>query len=437
MMKEFIIREVEGDRSVVYGLDWAPLIGAKLDRQSLAHARRVKASHHVPAVEHSSSVGTINLPNEKKIGKARTLYSAGAIVALKHPTSAYLGVIQIEQKLVWVIATHNGSVIKGTDTLCSLAESETLVASVRKRYPQISDLEDTDVQSYLIDRTELKVVRYGVDALPVPLKVVSIVALAMLVGNLVWDQGSQLIQSYSRSHTQTPQVDAVQEWTHAMDSWAAETLVDGAKGYAAIFSSVADIPLKVGGWKLSGTGKNSAVQCDAPSQATWNCSAMYKRGPLATNESFLSARRQDWKIRWIDLDTALATWQVLGARHALSLSTLPKQSAFSIDYVSRLQNVSRAFTNIDVKASAPVAIPAPVVSDASADKVAVELPTSISLPREMTFTLKGPLRSLAAFPLNEHTRIKQLKFDVNLNETRPDVRSSALSGEINGEYYVQ
>lgn len=434
-MKEFIIRDMPGERGVVYGMDWAPLIGTKLDKQSLAHARRLKASHQIPAVEHSSSVGTIKMPAEK-----RTLYSAGAVVALKHPTSAYLGVMQIEPELVWVIATHNGSVIKGTDTLCSPDESEKLIESVRKRYPQISDLEDTDVQSYLNGRTQLQVVHYGLDAIPTPLKMLGIIALALVVGNLAWDQGSRFVRDYARAHSTAPQVDAVQEWSDALNSWAAQTLVDGTQGYAALFRAFLPIPSDVGGWKLSGSGKNPAVQCDAPSQRNWKCSVMFRRGILATNESFLTwtlHNHPDWQIQWIDLDTVLASWQAPGARHTISLGSVPKQATFSIDYVSRLQKVKRAFTLIEVKPSAQASISQPTLRDGSGNQTAIELPAGMALPKVMGFTMKGPLRSLAAFPLNEHTRITRLKFDVDLNESHPDLRSSAFFGEITGEYYVQ
>jgi hypothetical protein len=438
-MKEFIIRELEGDRSVVYGLDWAPLIGAKLDKQSLAHARRVKASHLVSAIEHSSSVGIVKLPADKKRSKG-TLYSAGAVVALKHPTSAYLGVLEIEDDLVWVIATHNGSVIKGTDTLCSPAEAVGLAQSIRSRYPKIADLDDTDVQSYLNDRTQLKPVHYGFNAVPLPARLLAIGALALLVGNLTWDQASRFVRDYTRSHSTVPQVDAVREWTEALNNWAGQTLVDGPQGYAAVFRAALVIPTEVGGWKLLGSGKNPAVQCDAPSQRNWKCSVMFRRGIVATNESFLTwalHNRPDWHIQWIDLDTVLASWQAPGARHTITLASIPKQTTFSIDYISRLQKVKRAFTLIEVKPSVQVSISQPSMRDGGGNETAIELPAGMALPKVMGFTMKGSLRSLAAFPLNEHTRITRLKFDVDLNESHPDLRSSALYGEITGEYYVQ
>ncbi|MCO8166174.1 type 4b pilus protein PilO2 [Pseudomonas sp. 21LCFQ02] len=431
-MKELIIREVGGERCVVYGLDWAPLIGNKLDRQSLAHARNLKATHHVPAVEYSSSVGTAKLPSVKKTGKGRAVYSAGAIVALKHPTSAYLGVISIEEALVWVIATHNGSVIKGTDTLCSPEEADQLVASVRARYPQISDLEDTDVQSYLNERTQLKAVRYGVDAVPGPLKILIIAVLGLLIANFAWDQGKRLIQSYTRSHADTQQIDATQEWTAALDIWAESTLMDGPRGFADLFEAMMHLPLEVGNWSLK------RVQCDNANQRNWTCRADYARGVIATNESFLSSLRPDWKwkTRWVDLDNAQVSWQVPGTRHPLSRKALPALTTFSLDYISRLQDVSKAYSLIEVKPPAAVTIPAPVINDGQG-KVALELPQGIRLPNVMTFSIKGPLRSLAAFPLNDSTRISRLQFDVERNEARPDLRNSALFGEIKGDYYVQ
>lgn len=431
-MKELIIREVEGERCVVYGLDWAPLIGNKLDRQSLAHARNLKATHHVPAVEHSSSVGTATLQSEKKAGKGRALYSAGAIVALKHPTSAYLGVISIEENLVWVIATHNGSVIKGTDTLCAPAEADELVASVRTRYPQISDLEDTDVQSYLNERTQLKVVRYGVDAVPGPLKILIIAALGLLIANLAWDQGKRLIQSYTHSHEDTLQIDATQEWTTSLDMWAKSTLIDGPRGFADLFEAMMHLPLDVGNWSLK------RVQCDNAKQRNWTCRADYTRGVIATNESFLSALRPEWKwkTRWVNLDNAQANWQVTGTHHPLARQALPALTAFSVDYVSQLQNVSKAFSLIEIKPPATVSIPPPVIHDANG-KVSIELPEGMRLPSVMPFTLKGPLRSIAAFPLNDSTRLSRLVFEIERSEGRPDLRNSALYGEIQGEYYVQ
>lgn len=438
-MKDLIIRELEGERSVVYGLDWAPLIGAKLERQSLAHARRVKATHHVPAVEHSSSVGAAWLPTDKKAGKHRALYSAGAIVALKHPTSAYLGIIQIEEDLVWVIATHNGSVIKGTDTLCSPEEAEALVESVRKRYPNISDLEDTDVQSYLNDRTQLKAVRYGLDAIPTPLKVAGIAALVLLVGNLGWEQATRIIHSYTRSSATTVQVDAEQEWREALETWAGQTLVDGPEGFSTIFAAVMDLPPTVGGWALSAgsdSTKFPALKCTAV-QRVWTCYAHYTRGHTATNQSFLAQRRPEWNVQWNDLDNVTVDWKVKAQRHPLARGRIPLLTDFSIEDVSRLQDVSKAFVLIDIKPPIKVSVPAPVVNDSAGNRVPLDLPEKMLLPSSMSLEIHGPLRSLAAFPLNHATRINQLIFQVNRNEARPDLRTSAIYGQIKGEYYVQ
>lgn len=57
-------------------------------------------------------------------------------------TIAFITKVQIETELFWVVAAHDGTVLKGTDVLLSGEDADCLVSSIQERFPDANLITD-------------------------------------------------------------------------------------------------------------------------------------------------------------------------------------------------------------------------------------------------------------------------------------------------------
>jgi len=439
-MNQPIIFAISPLQSVVFGgVVWTPLIGSKLPKKSRKEAAARKATHFISAGQSSSAVGTIQLKTEK--GSKRKYYSAGAIFALSHPNHAFASRTSLPDGRVYMVASHDGVVIKGTDVVCTADEAANLLADFINRYPNGTEVppDETAPLKYLTSQSELVPLQNAWQQIPMPARVALGVLLAVLIADTSWTKWK--IYKVKRDRAQNVQqvVDEHAEWVNALDTWAQATKVDGTTGLRFVYETLGEIPTVVGDWKLVEAG------CSAVAEG-WSCNARYLRTVLATNNTFINDKPANWTASWDGLNAAIGNWIVPATRTGIDRKHLMSISTFSTSYVSQLQRLFPTFKRVDLQPATKVVIEEPVArlrsSTGGVQVVPVPYPASdlegIEIPSAQAFTFSGPLRNFSVLRVGDETVIKQLRFVVDpQRDFSPTIRDSALTAELIGDMYVQ
>jgi hypothetical protein len=437
-MAEYCVREVAGIPGsflVIGGVKWTTLLGSDLEKQSLAEAKRAKATHYVMAGAVSSAVGTIKLPVEKDGKNARRFYSAAAIFAAGHATGAFVTKVRIDD-LYWVVAVHEGLIAKSTDVLCTSDEADELILAFKSRHQRVEKVTKMgDVSEFLNINTQLIAPQSAWESIPHSAKI-ALVALGVLAAaNYGWGEWSEYQAREEKAKRIEQVVDARAEWTKALDQWAKSVELDGPDGLSDVYREVTkNVPWTVGGWELA------SGRCDN-SNKVWLCSATYTQGAFASNKTFVASLPAGWKAGWNELTNAVGSWSVPAKRVPLKRDDLAESSTLSVDYVSSLQDVLKAFRKVELTVPAAVSITEPKFVKYTGEVAKVAYPSTnnkgLEIPKIQTITLAGPLRSIAVMPVTQMTKIKSLRFVVEGRGVRPDLRASVLNAELVGEIYVK
>ena len=122
---------------LVFGLDWVPMVGGNPRRLAVGRARALGATHFVLAGNQAVSLGFVRLARKAQ-GAGRRLHSAAALFAGRNPEGAAGCLACIEPHGVWVVATHAGTVLAGTDRwFRDLESAHEALDAVRKRFPAL------------------------------------------------------------------------------------------------------------------------------------------------------------------------------------------------------------------------------------------------------------------------------------------------------------
>lgn len=424
-------------KDLVFGLQWQTLIGGDLSKRSYQEAMRFKASHYVKAGQHSSVVGYVSLSVEKSGKEPREMYSAAAVFALSNPTGAFITQVVLSPEQVWVVATLDGAVIKGTDVLLDNQEEATrMVNGLIERFPEASIVTDSRENGpYLNEKSKLIEAKTTLELLPSWVKYCAVAGAVLILSKVGLNQWYDYQERLSMDNNIEQYVDVVGEWKKSLDNWADSTYVDGTDGYNNLFDNIMEIPLSIGRWSLF------EATCSPRGIKAWACQAKYERSALGTYQTFVSALPEGWSSKLDDIDHATGTWTIPASRYKLKRDRLTPISTFGIDYTSQLQKVVNAYKQRSFIPPKKIDIPKPTVPNTKGELVPVQYPDnapiSIQIPSIQTIAVNGPLRSLAALPVPELTTIKKVHLVVKGFDTQPSLTSSALLGEVIGEIYVR
>lgn len=438
-MTNAIIIDANKETSIVFGgIAWKPLIGSNLAGQSEKFAVSNKATHYVAAGEHSAAVGTIKLPADKQEDKGRNFYSAAAVFAQAHQSGVLITTQEMLDGRVWVVAAHDGVVVRDTDTLLSHAEAQELIADVKRRHANAVVIKgEFETLQYLNSKSQLVPVRNALQKIPKPVKIFVVFLVLLMVFDTSWTQYKKYEIRQARALDTSQYVDAHAEWTNALNQWATAVKPDGRSGLINLYVELGKTPMKIGGWSQS-----EASCTRAPNG--WSCSARYEAGVNATNLSFIQNMPKGWTATWDGLTAAIGSWSVNVERKSINRASIQKISDFSLVYISSLQQILPAFKKVTLASPTAVAVPEPQVyinRGQGEELVPVPYPDAntagIELPSVQTFEMEGPLRTMAVLPLINETVIKQLRFVVGSHGSVPSLRDSIYTAKLTGEIYVR
>lgn len=438
-MTNAIILDANRETSLVFGgVAWKPLIGSNLAGQSEKFAVSNKATHFVAAGEHSAAVGTIKLPADKTEDKGRNFYSAAAIFAQAHQSGVLITTQPMPDGRVWVVAAHDGVVVRDTDTLLSDAEAQALIADIKLRHANAVVIKsEFETVQYLNVKSQLVPVRNAFQKIPTPVKILAAFVVLLMVLDTSWGQYKKYKIRQAQALETSQYFDAHAEWTNALNQWATTVKPDGRVGLINLYLELGNTPPKIGGWNQS-----EASCTRAPNG--WSCSARYEAGVNATNLSFIQNMPNGWTATWDGLTAAIGSWSVQVERKNIDRAKIQKISDFSLMYISALQRVLPAFKKVTLASPSAVQVSAPqvVINRGQGEElVAVPYPAEntvgIELPSVQAFEMEGPLRTMAVLPLINETVIKQLRFVVGSHGSVPSLRDSIYTAKLTGEIYVR
>ncbi|NYT61343.1 hypothetical protein H0A66_03255 [Alcaligenaceae bacterium] len=416
--------------TLVFGMEWLPLLGPRVQRQGLRLARLHKATHMVLADESAGSVGVAMLKGGKALRK-RSLYSAAQNVAQLFPVGTVAVLLKIETAGYWLVAVHEGSVVARTDRIYPLsADAQPVLAELRQAYPHLQVLGQPQapdqpslaaIEAAGSTHSRLQTLNAWAAVLPWPVQgFVLALVLVLLTPRLV-----QLLWPEPEAAVPAAVADLRQVWRLAEEQAFQHHIVHGVQGTRALLNDLYTLPVRVDGWVL--------LQAECTGQiGGWRCLAGYERRRVnASNSGFLAAAPQHWTVEFVSMDMAQPTWTVAAPGVPLLASNLPSSAHHERDLFSALQNIKPAFNQMQIGRPAPL----PVLAPLDAQGRPLPRPSGMVLYLSRLVQLVGPLRSSGL--LLPHTVSMQWhKVLLALRKVeQPGLKNSGLSLSLQGVLY--
>lgn len=429
-----LIQPIAPNMAIAFGLEWETLIGNKLDAQSFKRATLRKAAQYVKASEHSIAAGFANISKADNPNNLK-LYSAAAIFAQLNSNGIFYELKELPNGATWVVAAQDGTVIAGTDKICTPQDAQALIAHLVERYPQIikQTSDEHDYTFHLNSQTQLYEVKSAIEAVPSHAKALIIIVLMIVLGNMLWGRYEADMRSKTRARVAAP-INPTALWKESIDQWQKDVHLGGRESLWIAFDNLLALPITIGNWELSEAG------CTA-SPSGWACDAHLKRLPTGTNNSLKEAVPAHWHIAWNGLNGAIARWSIPFTGKTLERSRLPTLEDMSVAYVSDLQDVLPAFHSYTLSPPEKAPVPPPKVATATGKTQAVPYPrgnaADIQIPSIQRFQLEAPLRSITVLPLMDNFDIKTFRVEFVWPLDKPGLSRSALTAKLTGEFYAK
>ena len=285
------------------------------------------------------------------------------------------------------------------------------------------------LQGFETSETQL---RDATKSLPALVYLIALAAVLYLGYSQLWPMLVSRREALSPVPTK-PLVDAVAEWTAAIQQWSKTVVKPIGTDLAPLRFAINGFPSTVGGWKLEG------VSCVYG--RVWVCTLAYKR-PVglesdATNRSFEDVRRSDWKVSWKSATEVSAIAEVIAsvATPLLFASHVKALDYYQVDTFSEFQTLSKIFAKVSVSELA------------RAEVVAPKTPEGQSIPRpdpksfddvlraDVVFT--GPIRNLEIIELSKAPVFwREVSFSRTPME-KPTLQNSEFTATYRGDVYVK
>lgn len=410
--------------SLVFGLEWFPLLGSHSESQARALTRRQRAHHWVVSSGGAAAVGLLRGRLSKQ--RTRRYCSAAAAFAALHPTGTVAAVLPLAEGSYWLVAVHEGAVMARTDQLHHTASQlHDTVRLLREAHPGLILHDEGQVPSGLLDalfeiaqdRAELRRITVGVRGL----------ALCGLLGGVavagVVAHGGVFLTDDAGPGLTTD--DGWAAWQAALAASVRSHSVQGVAGLRVLLEAFHDLPVDLGGWHLA------EAECRAQSNL-WRCQARYRRNPSANNEGFISSAPSTWALSFDPLEGAIAVWTVPIPALALSAAALRTSRDNDRQLLSALQSMRPAFSELRLGVADPLPLKAPL----DAQQRLVPRPPGITRYQRRTLRLQAPLRSFSLL-LPEAVHLSWDRAHLQLADTfhQPSLRSSRLQLVLSGVLY--
>ncbi|TCT05356.1 type 4b pilus protein PilO2 [Paralcaligenes ureilyticus] len=413
--------------SLVFGLDWLPLINAGARKLAQRIARQRGATHWVCSGEAAAAVGMARLKLTRAQRRQR-LGSAAQVVAQLRATGTVALLLELGPARYWLVAVHEGAVVARTDKLfASRLHAADVLTELEQAYPQLQVLDGAP------DAIDLPVLEAASTAearlLPLdrwrpllPRPVQWFVLSMVLVGLLprLW----RVVAPGPRVQAAGP-FDPYRAWSDALAQASRNVVVHGVQGTRAALDSLQDAPVQIAGWFLT------QAMC-MPQAGGWRCQARYdRRGAQASNDGLLALAPAAWAVEFISIDQALLVWSIALANVPLAQHALKSSAHNERHLFSALQSIQPAFTQMQLGKPQALKLVAPRDAAGRTPPKPAGLPAYSLRPVQIA----GPLRS-GSLLLSHTEAMAWKKIAVSIRDApQLGLRSSRLNVSFQGDLY--
>jgi hypothetical protein len=415
--------------TLVFGLDWFPLIGARADRSGMRIARRYRSTHYVLAGEAAGAIGLLAF----KMGtpQKKMLYSAAQNVAALFTTGTIVLVMELDTTRYWLVAAHEGAVVARTDRFYPSREAALdALAELRLAYPQLLVLGSPGapalpamaaIEAASSPSTQLRRIRGWRPFCPWPVQCFVLILAMVLLLPAAW----RTLRPGGVGASVPEQKDAVEAWRDAIARSVHGRYVHGTRGSRRLLEAFHALPVGIGGWRLR------QAEC-VPQALQWQCQARYERqGPGASNSTFLENVLPEWKVEFASLDHASAIWRAASGGASLAHQRLAHSKDNERYFFSAVQKLRGAFSDVQIGKTSPLPIPLPL--DEQGKPLA--RPAQLLAYSFRSVQVSGPLRS-AGLLLPHMSFIAWNKAVLTLRDVKaPSARESGLTLTLQGVLY--
>lgn len=393
-----------GEKQLVFGLEWQPLLDQAGPQQAALMAKQHKAKAWVIAGHTFMNIGLSYSPRSAK----KVIYAAAACYALLHPKGWYASIYQLEDEVYWLAVVHEGTPMSLGDRLFSSEqEAQTALLALAERY---SDLSYTDhvisladfltlIATHTLQKNQLQSLRFRFWR-PFLLSCAALSAM------------------YWLQFEPAPEVAAaIPDLDPYLEEWQQRKIQpNGKDALRQLILSWEHIPLRLQDWQLQ------SINCEAQTvSASWDCEMRYgAMTDMATAMQLQSVLPASWHLKEVGLQSILVGQQIdfMSTSHQWR-----NTEQVRLYLLSQLQHIRPAFSRLSL------AEPIPLRSGVPPSRYAPIFSQGLSF--------EGPLRSLALLmSLDEALDWQRVSLTYQ-PQRQPSLKSSALQASIQGVIYVR
>jgi hypothetical protein len=412
-----------GQVSLVFGLDWIPLLGD--EGRAADVAGRHGASHLALSGNPPAALGMA-----MDLSRRSAYWSAALLMASQYPIGTVVRVIPLEEGAWHVLACHEGvALVRADRSYPDHALACQAVEVLRMSYPHLSLHEDPPPGGEEDGRTAGLQDLAKLSASVPPLQRVRRRAVRWVVLVLLALAAALFVAGFWRGSSPPASLPltAHAAWTLALDQTLARQPVHGPAGTRDLLQALYRQPVHLAGWRMQ------SLRCEPGSESPhWRCVGDYRRDHAAAdNRGLLAAAPADWQLDFPSIDRARTRWALTPAAMPVQLDKLSANGMLARDWVSALQGILPAFSKIQVEPPRALAIPVP------RDTQGRELPRPADLPALATRALQvqGPLQSASLLvPLAQAVSWRRVSLTFTPG-ARTGVRASRLILHLEGNAY--
>lgn len=411
--------------TLVFGMEWFPMLGDQLSTQARALARRRRAGHYVITSGAADSVGLLCAGTVSRGGTRRC--SAAAIFAAMHPCGTVASILPLPNGTVWMVAVHEGAVMAHSDQMHDdIDHALQSISVLREAHPGLLLQDESHDSNGLLDALFAAAPQVGqLQAMSLwgrrPVAVT--LALLLIVTALVLGPARQLLTGMG-SAADVPAVDPAQAWKEAIARSAQRHSVHGVAGLQAVVDALHAAPIFLAGWRL--------VQAECkPGTGMWLCRARYRREGDADNQGLINAAFPGWALAFDPMDGADASWSV--GMPSLPLTSVPLRAPEDNQrrLFSALQAMLPAFAEFRLEMPQPLRLTPPVDSQ----QRPVPRPSGLVAHQRRAIHLQAPLWSLSLLmPETVHMSWDRVVLQLGMVD-QPTLRNSSLRVSLSGVLY--
>lgn len=418
-------------RSLVFGLDWLPLLSGRAARMAYRTARQRRATHLVIAGAAAGAIGLASVRG-RQFGRHVVLHSAAQNLARLHGSGTVALLMELAEGHHWLVAVHEGAVVARTDKVFrSPAQAGQGLGELKQAFPQLTVLGEgqspaapslTALAAASDGHSRLLRVARSYSRLPLPAQWLVLAVILMFLLLRAW---AVLRPAVPTARSVSP-MEAGQAWRDATEQAGRAIAVHGVQGTRAVLDSLYQLPVRISGWSFVN------ADCQPEALGHWHCRARYRRvDPKASNETLLEKAPSLWRVDFVSIDQADPAWSLQTIAQSLTHAQIRSAAHNERHLWSSLQAIQPAFSRLQLGRPQPLAVAVPRDAQGKPVPRPEHLPTYIT--RQVRF--EGPLRS-ASVLLPYAESISWKKITLSLHDAHAvDVRTSRLHVSFHGDLY--